>query len=557
MQSSNTQRTRKDFLVLATLLAVLAITVLAYLPGMSAGYYFDDEPNLSRLASLNLADISWKALGDTLGNAWAPTRPVANLSFALTDAISGTDPAPYHWTNLSIHLLVGLSLYWLLRLFQKHHSSGENRPVLPILITLVFLVHPLNVQAVTYVVQRMTSMSALFFLLAFASYVTGRFCEKQAVKIFWLSLTAVFFMLSIGSKEIGIAFLPLIVTYEACFHREYWRNWFKKNATLRGTLILSSITIAILAFVFSSFWPQLATSTGWFETFPNRDFSGYERVLTQGRVHVFYLLLLIWPANSRLNLDHEFVVSRSLLDPVSTAFALAGWLLVLIFAVRTARNRPLLAFPILAYLLLHAIESAPLNLELVFEHRMYLPMTMLALGVGLNVDQLLGRNKPVGYTTILVIALVLATGTYERNRTWADPLVFLKDCARKSPSKWRPAYNLGTALGQEGQYDEAYLVLKRALELSPNNSETHNQLANVWIVKGESDLAEEHYRLAIKYDPTNAQALYNLAMLVSKKGRHEEQRKLLEEFVRHAPIYLEREKQWAINFLRRQPVQAP
>jgi tetratricopeptide (TPR) repeat protein len=274
-------------------------------------------------------------------------------------------------------------------------------------------------------------------------------------------------------------------------------------------------------------------------------------------VHVFYLSLLILPANSRLNLDHEFVVSRSLLDPISTAFALAGWLLVLILAVRAVRNRPLLAFPILAYLLLHAIESAPLNLELLFEHRMYLPMTMLALGVGLNVDQLLGRNKPVGYTTFLVIALMLSTGTYERNRTWADPIVFLKDCAAKSPNKWRPVYNLGTTLGQEGKYDEAYSVLQRALELSPDSSETHNQIANVWMTKDEPDLAEEHYRLAIQYDPTNAQALYNLSMLLSRKGHHQEQRKLLEEFVRHAPIYLEREKQWAIDFLKRQPAKVP
>jgi tetratricopeptide (TPR) repeat protein len=308
--------------------------------------------------------------------------------------------------------------------------------------------------------------------------------------------------------------------------------------------------VALILFASYS-WYLIGGRIHWLETMPGRDFSGYERVLTQGRVLFFYLSLLVWPSPSRLNIDHDFDISRSLLDPATTVFALVAWLLILVFALRNLSSRPRLAFPLLAYLLLHSMESAPLNLELVFEHRMYLPMTMLALMLPLNLGPSVKTHGGTVYAVLLIIGLFLATATYQRNEVWGDPVTFARDTAQKSPNKFRPQYNLGTSLGPLGMLEEAKTALEKAVELRPDHSEAHNQLANIYMLEKQQDAAEQHYRLAIEHDPKNAEALFNLAGLLAPQQRYGEQRKLLEQFIQHAPPYLETQRQWAIHYLER------
>jgi hypothetical protein len=192
-------------------------------------------------------------------------------------------------------------------------------------------------------------------------------------------------------------------------------------------------------------WTIAGDSFSWTETMPGRDYTGMERVLTQGRVQFFYLSLLLWPASSRLNLDHAFTVSRSLLEPATTLLAFVLIAVIVIMAMRSIRTRPTLAFPVLGYLLLHSMEAGPVNLELVFEHRMYMPMTMLALLVGLNLRPASMKHALTTYAILLVVGALLAASTYQRNLVWGDPLTFHRDIAAKSPEKFRPQYNLGTS----------------------------------------------------------------------------------------------------------------
>lgn len=545
------------FLLLAALAAIVAITVVAYYPGMSAGFYFDDEPNFARAAAMKWTVFNWETLQGTLHEAWMPTRPVANVSLALTHLISGLDAAPYHWTNLVIHLLVGLSLFWVIRLLQHHHAGEQGGAWFALLIVFLFLVHPLNVQAVTYVVQRMTSLATLFFLLGLGCYLTGRYNENLKRQLAWFGLTTLLLLFSIGSKEVGYLLLPLLLLYEICFHRSEWRTLYLTRVSPMTRLVLiSSAGMAMVALA-SVFWYLLDGHVSWLETMPHRDFSGFERILTQGRVQFFYLSLLLWPSPSRLNLDHDFLVSRTLFDPLTTAFALAGWLVILFVAILNIRSRPRLAFPVLAYLLLHSVESAPINLELVFEHRMYLPMTMLALLLALNLGPLTRRHFGRSFASLLVIGLLLATATHERNKVWGDPIAFLRDCAHKSPNKWRPQYNLGTNLGQRGMLVEAKTVLEQAIVIKPNDSETHNQLGNVYMKGKQQSAAEKQYRLAVEHNPKNAEALYNLSVVLSRQHRYAEQKEVLEQFILRAPPYLEKQKQWAINYLKSQSTFSP
>jgi hypothetical protein len=201
------QRTNK-YLVALAFLAIGVVTVIAYYPGMSAGFYLDDETNIIRVPAVHWTEFSAEALYKTLTEAWVNSRAVANVSFAVTHLTSGLDPAPYHWTNLFIHLAVGFALFWVIRLLQDHHTNKKVDPWIALLVVFIFLVHPLNIQAVTYVVQRMTSMATLFFLLAFGSYVTARYHGIKARRYGWFILTLLFLFLSIGSKEIGYLLPP-------------------------------------------------------------------------------------------------------------------------------------------------------------------------------------------------------------------------------------------------------------------------------------------------------------------------------------------------------------
>jgi tetratricopeptide (TPR) repeat protein len=289
----------------------------------------------------------------------------------------------------------------------------------------------------------------------------------------------------------------------------------------------------------------------WTGEMPTRDFSAIERVLTQGRVQFFYLSLLLWPTPSRLNLDHAFTVSRSLVEPVTTLLALLLIAAAVVIAVRSMRARPNVAFPLLAYMLLHSIEAGPFNLELVFEHRMYLPMTMIALLIGLNLRPSSAKHMVSTYAVLLVIGVLLAVSTYQRNLVWGNEIDFHTDVAQKSPLKFRPQYNLGTVLGKNGALGEAKSALERAIRIRPESSLAHNQLANVYFLTNQPRLAEQHYRRAVEYDPENAEALFNLSRILMSQGRHVEQRTFLERFVQVAPPYLEEQKQWALRQLGR------
>jgi tetratricopeptide (TPR) repeat protein len=182
---------------------------------------------------------------------------------------------------------------------------------------------------------------------------------------------------------------------------------------------------------------------------------------------------------------------------------------------------------------------------------MYLPMTMLALLIAVNVRPAARRSSSAGYMVMLLAAALLAVTTYQRNLVWADALRFHRDVAAKSPEKFRPQYNLGTQLGQRGLFDEAKAALERAVRIWPESSIANNQLGNVYLMTKQPQRAERFYTLAVEYDGENAEALFNLAGVLMSQGRYSEQRELLERFIEVAPPYLDEQKRWAMGQLGR------
>jgi tetratricopeptide (TPR) repeat protein len=529
---------------------LLLLVVAAYWPGMQAGFYFDDLTNIVEIPALHWTAFSLEALRQVTEGAMLLGRPLANLSFALNHLQGGLDPAGYHWVNLIIHLLVGGALAWVALLLateqpRKALGGWQAAPYAVVAVAL-FLLHPLNIQAVTYVVQRMTSLSALFVLLALGAYLLARRGQTSR-PLAWFALSAICWLLGLASKEIAIVLPALLLLYEACFHRAYWWRRIEPLVQRVGRwrllwIVLVVVAVAIFGIGRLYYHPGLVS---WDETFPGRDFTGAQRVLTEARIHFFYLSLLLWPAPSRLNLDHEFGLSLSLFQPWTTGLAVAGCLLALAGMVWLARRYPRYGFPLLGYAICHLLESGPINLELVFEHRMYLPMTFLAI----LITNLLVDFRPrlqLLVPLVLLLLLPLAAATHARNQTWSEPLTFLRDCAEKSPNKFRPWYNLGSELGRAGQFGEAEQALLKALAIEPRHSMANNQLGNVYLLTRRPQQAFVYYRAAVEAHPGNLEAIFNLALQYAVRGEREKAAELLRRFIEQAPPFLEEARRRAI-----------
>jgi protein O-mannosyl-transferase len=239
--------------------------------------------------------------------------------------------------------------------------------------------------------------------------------------------------------------------------------------------------------------------------------TAWNRVLTQFRVVAFYLSLLFWPAPSRLNLDHDIAVSLSLFDPATTLFSLLFLAGLFATAVLIARREPLGAYAILWFLGNLVIESSVIRLELVFEHRTYLPSVFPAIAL----VSLLFRFLKQKWAAVALLAALVAGGsfwTWQRSLVWADEVSLWRDCLEKSPLKPRPYNNLGSALSKIGRFEEAAPYLARAVEMKPDYDDARYNLGYVLVRLGQVDAGIRELLEAVRLTPHNYMAHNNLAV---------------------------------------------
>ena len=525
-------QTKPKQLVFVTLAAffVVLLTIWAYKPALDAPFVFDDIPNIVNSPALHWTEYSWENVTSLADSSRLQTRPIANFSFALNHLFGGLEPNGFHVANVLIHLLTGAALVCLCVIYARHAgpankllASNWHLVALSLLPVGLFLLHPLNTQAVTYVVQRMTSLAALFTLLAFASYLAARYGRTVRSR-WWYVAAFIFWMLGIGSKENAILLLPAILLYEICFFRGQWRQKIEqatgrawsRNWTVGAWILFSVAAVSTFGLVMASTEVIRLTSD-----FPSRDFNGVERLMTQARVQVFHLSQLIWPAPARLNLDHDFVISRGFLAPWTTLPAILICFALLAGAVYFAVRRPRYGFPILAYAVFHVIEAGPIGLEIIYEHRMYLPSTMFAIAGAAALADAGSRGRFLAVPPVLLISLVFAFWTHERNLVWADPIEFRGDIAAKSPGKARAQSNYALALYEAGRSEEALPVSRRAVGLDREEPRLLFVLGNILIDVGKPDEAADVFRTAIGMDPTNVKFVLGLGSALAASGDEE------------------------------------
>jgi tetratricopeptide (TPR) repeat protein len=467
---------------LLVLIVVLVLGAAVFLPGVSGPYVFDDYSNLLNNSYLRIGSLDVDALTQA---AWSLDsgplqRPVATLSFALNYYLAGGfgNSVSFKAVNIALHLANALLVFWLLHLiFAQAARLADSSDYLKSLRqddgiwlagvgALLWMVHPIQVTSVLYVVQRMVELSALFTLLALICYLKGRerICARQrgGYPIIILG-NAGFGTLAVFSKENALLLPVFIALLEYVLYSDEvpWRNWRRLARHTRITLAIAVVTALTLAIVLAAQYAM--------EGYFNRPFSLVERVLTEPRVLFFYISLILVPRIDAFGLHHEDIaLSTSLLAPWATLPAIAGVVTLIGHAFLVRRRQPLLSLGVLWFFAGHLLESTVFPLEIAHEHRNYLAslgvLLAFAHGVGLVVTKL-GNSK--AWLILPVLALAFGGVTYLRATHWANAKSLFAFEALHRPGSAVAQSEAAVVLAQYGHYTEAAEALGRASELEP------------------------------------------------------------------------------------------
>ena len=447
--------------------AIAGLCVVLYRPALDAPFLLDDWDNVVHNPHVRWSELSLRELTAALVGPRV-RRPVAHVSFGLNHYWSGYDPFAFRATNLAIHALCGLLVCALARVLLAHLRRIRPQALaavepdadrwLALAAGLLFVAHPLQIQAVSYVVQRMTSLATLAYLLAILLWLRAGEVPAGAARRALRCAALAAGLLALGSKEIAIALPAALWLIHGLFVADLGRDWLRRSAPVA----LAVLAVAGGALVFASRGP------GW----ELHDFGPWERVLTQPRVLWLYASLIALPLPSRLNLLHEIAPSRSLLDPPTTLVGALALVLAFGLAVVSARRFRFAAFGVLWFGIHSALEASPLPLRMIFEHRLYLPLVGLAVALPVCLAQLIGTRRALAALAVAIAALGLAT--HARNQLWGDPIGLRFDTANKSPDDWLAQLLGASALAESGRADEALVRLERASELAPASPRPHN-----------------------------------------------------------------------------------
>lgn len=458
---------------------LLAATFLIYQPGLYGDYIFDDLANVTTNTALEINELSWRAIHDAAVSSFSGVlkRPVSMLTFAFNASTTGFGaPLFFKLTGLFVHLATGVAVFWLsgqlLKRFRSSVSSPERSDSADwtrLLITGIWLLHPLNLSTVLYIVQRMTSLSALFAFLGVAIYCVGRQRLNSSRPHGWALIGAVFILflpLSVLSKENGILLpvLLVVVEFTAFDIRELGPKDRARLWMLGSITVVIPIFIALTAILLRE--PRLM---GGYEV---RDFDVSERLLTQGRVLWYYIFMVLLPKNSSLGLYHDdFVTSTGIFEPVTTFFAWAGLIGLLILAFSLKRRMPAITFGILWFFCGHLMESTVLPLEMVHEHRNYLPIFGLIFAACFFVMEGTRTNSYRRLTIFAVSAYMVFIGaaTLLRAEQWGDSVSHAIHEAQNHPTSERAQLQLGRMFMLmiiDAPRIQYYVAAKEALEKS-------------------------------------------------------------------------------------------
>ncbi len=534
------QRIAKYGLLLFPALMILS----AYCNTFSSPPYLDDFHSFIYQQQVYIHDFSPSSLISVSGTDFGWKRWLPMVTFAMNHKLWGGQLIFFHLTNIAIHVLTFLSVFLLashlLRPSEPWTGQVGGRSSsfwLGLCAASLWALNPVQTSAVTYLVQRMASMQALFYVTSVGLYLKGRLV-RQAHGPAGASLAAYLGSLLAAvcaflSKE-NAATLPLMILIT-----EIW--FFQPDLPLRlrhrllKTRWPARVVLALCAagFVYLGSFAIHEFSKG----YGVRHFTMDERLLTEARIVVWYMSLLIWPAPSRLSMEHDVTLSTSFFSPPSTAAAILFLIVLLWGAIHFRRKSPVITYGLVWFFANLAIESTFIPLELIFEHRLYLPSAGLFISLVAAVDlffrrsfaKMPGRDRLVVMCSLfMIVSSAFTMATFYRNQAWENILTIHQEAAEKAPNSPRAHSNLANAYFQTEQYDKAIESAEKSLSLSRHGYESNavsiNAILMSLIRQGDLDAATERTEDLLRQCPKDSDAdsmpflFTNLAEAYRRKG---------------------------------------
>ena len=528
------------FCYYSALLILLLTVFIVYSNSLTASWHLDDYANITHNPRLKIRDLQPQTLIKTMFadpvHRGKPYRSLPFLTFALNWHLLRNSVAGYHVVNILIHMLTAFILSTtVLNLFQTPNLKDKypgNQYFIAFFTAALWALNPIQTQAVTYIVQRMASMAAMFYLLSLYFYLKARIGTSSGNKAGLFLMCFISFVSAIFSKE-NAALLPMaLLLVEAIFFQDLGRRKTKFIfiwITVGGVLMV--IVLGALLF---------GNPFGFLQGYPSRIFTPVQRLLTEPRVIIYYLSQLFYPVPTRLSIAHDVVVSTSIVKPWTTLTSIILLLLLLFIGLYRIKKQPILSFAILFFLMNHLVESTAIGLELVFEHRNYLPSLFLFLPVAVCMRWLLDHyasRRPAMASVLRFFAVMLliglGAGTYIRNMAWATEKTLWEDAMAKAPNSSRPLHQLAYQYYEKaGQYETALKLYHEALELSVENVDQRalrfNNIASIHFTRKEYALAEKYWKDAIRSYPKFYRGYYRLSLTLIRLGRWEEAGRVLD-----------------------------
>ncbi|MEW6416508.1 MAG: tetratricopeptide repeat protein [Nitrospirota bacterium] len=509
------------------ILLVVTFSLIAYSNTFHVPFQFDDLREI-------LGNHIVKNLKYFINLSTHSTRYIGYFTFALNYALHGTNVAGYHIFNFAIHIANALLLYWLIVLsfrtpVLKESSLKDSSKLIALFSALFFACHPVQTQAVTYIVQRLASLATLFYLFSIISYSKARLSlqevQSKTKSLLWFILSFCSAVLAMKTKEISFTLPVVIILYEFVF----FKAKFKRRILYISTLLLTMLIIPLSLIGISKPLGDIIGDVSEV-TRLHTNISRWDYLFTQFRVINTYIRLIFLPINQ--NLIYDYPIYHSFFDLrvfLSFLFLLSILILGIYLFYRyrkTAPHTAIISFGIFWFFITLSVESSIIPIsDVIYEHRIYLPSIGFFIAFVTFIIGIRNRLKTVmpviGRTIIpmlIVIAIILSGRTIHRNTIWKDEMTLWSDVVKKSPNKAGPRNNLGIAYDKKGLVDKAIEQYQMALKLNPGFAEAYVNLGIAYESLGSVDKAIEHFQTAIELKPESAKAHNNLGIAYKKTG---------------------------------------
>jgi protein O-mannosyl-transferase len=488
---------------------IILAALAAYHNCFTAPFLMDDVPSITQNPTILHLWPLWGPLSPPRDEGMpVQGRPVPNFTLAINYALGGVAPWGYHAVNLAVHILAGLTLFGIVRRTLLSPGLrgrfGAVAMQLALTVAVIWTVHPLQTEAVTYVVQRAESLMGLFYLLTLYCFIRG---VESGTPGRWYALSVTACLLGMGSKEVMVSAPLMVLLYDWMFlagnFREAWTRRWRLYVGLAGTWILLGYLVAKTG--------NRGGSAGF-----GTEVAPWDYALTQCGAIVHYLKLSVWP--HPLVFDYGTATVNQVGQALPYALvllALAGGTVIALWRRRVIGFLGVWFFAILA----PSSSVVPVSTQTMAEHRMYLPLAAVVTLVVMGIHALIGRRSVV---VLLGLAVALGLLTVRRNEDYRTEISIWNDTVGKCPDNARAHTNLGLALLKAGHLPEAIAQGEEALRLRPHYARAHYNLGLALWQARQLPEAIGHYDEALRIDPDFVEAHVNLGIALSQVGSNQE-----------------------------------